>query len=540
MKLILRDYQQKLLDEILGMGDLQKRRIVAQLETGGGKSVVISRLANVLLGRTLILTHRVEILEQNSDWIEDVGILAANKNTVGVNTRIVVAMVQTLDARIKKYGIDYLGYFNNIILDEVHVQIFEKVFSKYPFKFLIGFTATPVINKKITIEKQGVEYIKKITFSETFDDIVVGPPVQKLIDDGHLVQDFNVSLQLPNFDKLRHSIATPDGYTYKSLEEVYSNTASLEVLSGALNTYCKGKKTLIFNATTSSNKYVHEALVEANFNVKMFDTVNSRARDRESIVEWFKNERDAVLVGTNVFTTGFNVTDIECVIINRATKSLGLWIQMVGRGARTTDVIPKDHFTVIDLGQNIERHGIWSAERDWRRYFDPQPLKLKNQTALIDTWGCVHCGGLTPIGEELRDDGEFYCMNCGSKKSTNECKLADKKDKDGTLTPIGRIPLPSGSKIIDYCKSNNQNTNFAFRLLEKRMLSLFVHYNVAKGHYVRNKERYHKRVEQIYRPIYFAIIKSGLEGANKTYKNQIKRMITKIETYYGEQAELVD
>ena len=93
----------------------------------------------------------------------------------------------------------------------------------------------------------------------------------------------------------------------------------------------------------------------------MYDTVNSNARDREGIVNWFKEEREAILIGANVFTTGFNETDIEVVIVNRATKSLGHWIQIVGRGARTTEVIPKDHFTCIDLGQNIERDGISSA-----------------------------------------------------------------------------------------------------------------------------------------------------------------------------------
>ena len=140
----------------------------------------------------------------------------------------------------------------------------------------------------------------------------------------------------------------------------------------------------------------------------------------------------------------------------------------------------------------------------------------------------------------MRDDGEFYCSNCGSKKCTNEERFSNKKDKDGDLVPIGKIPLPSGSKIIDYCNRENKDSNFAFRLLEKRILALFVHYNVSKESYLRKKFAFHRRVEAIYRPIYFSIIKSDLQGANKTYKNQIKRMLKKIETYYGEQAELVD
>lgn len=533
MKITLRDYQEELYEGITNSVYAGNTRILAQLETGGGKSLVIAYLADKLEGRTLILTHRAEILEQNSEWIDGVGILRSKKNTVGISTRVVVAMVQTLHARIKRYGEDYIGHFDNIILDEVHVQIFEKVFTKYNCRLVIGFTATPTLNKKSTVEIHGEEFIKTHTLSETFDDIVVGVPIKRLIDDGYLVQDFNVSLKLEDMDKLKESNATPDGYTYASLDAVYSNRASFEVLHEAIETYCKGKKTLIFNATTNTNAFVYDALKD-DYNVKLFDTVNSRASDREEVISWFRKSRDGILIGTNVFTTGFNVTDIEVIIINRATKSLGLWIQMVGRGSRPTDIIPKDFFTCIDLGQNIEKHGIWSAPRDWKAIFEPQPLKRKRLRTLVDTWACTYCGGLTPAGEVLGTDNLLRCGECGSVKDTTERTGGYKPDKDGELVEVGRIPLPTASRIIKYTLSVNESTTFAFRILEERIMTLFTHYRVSREKYLERETDFKKRVEGIYRPIYFGIIKNDQikKGANKSYKAQVKRMHKKIERHY--------
>ena len=154
MNIQLREYQQSTYDAIIDkLSDDKIRSLCVALPTGGGKSVLIAKLANSLPGRTLILTHRIEILQQNSEWLHRASVLTAKNNTLRYDCDIVIAMVQTAFARIQKYGTDYLGHFDNIILDEVQVLIFQKVFEKYEYRKLIGFTGTPVLNKKIYYTK---------------------------------------------------------------------------------------------------------------------------------------------------------------------------------------------------------------------------------------------------------------------------------------------------------------------------------------------------------------------------------------------------
>lgn len=509
------------------------KKLVVVLPTGGGKSVVIGKLANELPGRTLILTHRIEILTQNAEWLTNAGVLSSDINTLRHDSKIVVAMVQTLYARLQKYGMQYIGDIDNIILDEVQVLIFEKVFKQYKFKRLIGFTGTPVLNKKKYTSIDGVEFVEPYTLSEIFDDIVCGPDTKELIELGYLVQDYNIVLRLPDFDKLKESDTSPDGYTKKSLDEVYKNTVSLNVLDKALSEHCAGKKTLIFNASTSINDFVYKHLKKKGLNVKVFDTVNDPGINpatgnkykREEIIEWFNNERDAILVNTNVFTTGFNVTDVEVVVVNRATKSLALWIQMVGRGSRTTTKIYKDKFTVIDLGQNVHNHGMWSMSRNWKDYFYSPGKRLRNQVDLLDTWECDFCGA-------LNIKGEMVCISCGAEKHDAVVNGVGKKLKEGELEIIQDMPAPRGKTIVNYALAIGETSNFAFKLLDSKILEMFIHYKVSNEFYQARRDKFQKRVKEIYIPVYFAILKSKLQGSNKRLESQLEKIFNKVDNLY--------
>lgn len=540
------EYQQPFFDNIIKALYIDNYdKVCSVLPTGGGKSVIIAKLANQLQGRTLILTHRIEILKQNSEWLQNAGILSSKENTIRYDSKIVISMVQTLDARLKNYDVNYLGEFDNIIIDECHILIYEKVFSKYNYKKLIGFTGSPIVyGKNIYHEIDGVEYVEPYTLSEIFDTIVSGPDSQDLIDLGYLVQDYNIALKLPDFDKLKESKSNPDGYTSKSMNEVYYNTVSLNKLDEAYYKYALGKKTLIFNSSNKVNKFVYDHLKSKGLNAKMYDT--SKAREfneatgnyytREEIIEWFRNERNAILIGTNVFTTGFDVDDVEVVVVNRATKSLALWIQIVGRGSRTTKKIFKDKFTVIDLGQNIYEHGIWSKRRDWKKFFYSSGKQLKKNRDMLSTWECEYCGYLNVVGEKI-------CSHCEAEKLTIIEDGKIKKFKDGEFVVVGDMHPPRGNMIVKYCVENGKDINFAFKLTRQKILELFDAYKVRPQYYAKRKydyvdindfpkEGFDTRIKKIFRPCYFAIIdgKNGLTGNRKrTYTTELQKIIKAVE-----------
>ncbi|WP_434127357.1 helicase-related protein, partial [Enterococcus faecium] len=127
-----------------------------------------------------------------------------------------------------------------------------------------------------------------------------------------------------------------------------------------------------------------------DYQIKSYDSVNNDSSERVKVVEWFKETDGAILVSTGTFTTGFDVKEVECIIINRPTKSLSLWHQIVGRGARTSDLIFKDNFIVIDLGGNVSRLGKWSDDIDWQNIFFNGLIPEKKKKELLIQ--CEQCG----------------------------------------------------------------------------------------------------------------------------------------------------
>jgi superfamily II DNA or RNA helicase len=187
---------------------------------------------------------------------------------------------------------------------------------------------------------------------------------------------------------------------------------------GAIDKYKKfapGKKALCFNSNVE-----HSRAMTAEFN---FAGISSRHIDgktpdhtRAKILSDFAKGEFLVLNNCGVLTTGYDEPSIECIIINRATLSLSLFLQMVGRGSRPYS--GKDKFIILDMGSNIFRHGWYEQARAWS--LDPPkrksaldgiaPVKscpkceaLFNASIMI----CKYCKYVFPVKEKILAEGTF-------------------------------------------------------------------------------------------------------------------------------------
>ena len=164
-------------------------------------------------------------------------------------------------------------------------------------------------------------------------------------------------------------------YTVRSSDLLYGDLPMLEKLLRAYEENSKGKKTLIFNSGISASLNVLDSFEKAGYPIKHLDNKNS-AEERREILLWFKNTPDAILTSVGILTTGFDEPTVETIILNRATKSLTLYFQMIGRGSR---VLPnKSKFTILDLGNNVARFGAWNDSVDWYEIFRTPDFYLLN------------------------------------------------------------------------------------------------------------------------------------------------------------------
>ena len=343
--------------------------LLYQLPTGGGKTVIFSEIVRRYLSKhdkkVVVLTHRIELCKQTSKMLKTFDV----KNKI-INSKVkefpdqneyscFVAMVETLKNRIndEKLHLDNIGL---VIIDEAHYNSFRKLLSSFKNAFILGVTATPLSSNI------------KLPMNENYDELIVGDTISSLIDNGFLAKATTFSYDV-GLTSLK--VGINGDYTVKSSDDLYSNMAMQEKLLHAYTEKSLGKKTLIFNNGINTSLYVYETFRAAGYSIRHLDNTSS-PEDRREILSWFKKTPDAILTSVGILTTGFDEPTVESIILNRATKSLTLYYQMIGRGSRK---LPnKNTFTVIDLGNNAARFGLWSEPVDWQHIFKSPEFYLES------------------------------------------------------------------------------------------------------------------------------------------------------------------
>lgn len=353
-------YQEKDIKAIFDqIENAPKGKLLYQLPTGGGKTVVFSEIARRFIEQfdktVMILTHRKELSKQTSQALKNIGIKSCMINSTSGNFKsgcqCYVAMVETLRNRIKAKKIKTKDV-GLVIIDEAHHNSFRKLLGNFKNAIVIGVTATPFSSD---VEKPMKEY---------YNTLITGENIENLIANGFLAkpESFVYEVELNTLKTGIHG-----DYTVSSSNELYSSPAMLELLLKAYQENAAGKKTLIFNNGIDTSMKVYETFVAAGIPVKHLDNKTPDIERRE-ILKWFKKTKNAVLTSVSILTTGFDEPSVRNVILNRATTSVTLYHQMIGRGSR---ILPsKKTFKIIDLGNNIQRFGEWQQPLDWNFAFE--------------------------------------------------------------------------------------------------------------------------------------------------------------------------
>lgn len=357
----LYDYQQGAISKIFDQFETapEDHHLLYQLPTGGGKTVIFSEMVRQYLKKhskkVLVMTHRVELCRQTSSMLTGFGVVNKVVDSKAdlddqAEYSCYVAMVETLNNRLNDDKLD-ISDVGLVIIDEAHYNSFTKLFKFFEKSFILGVTATPLSSNK------------ELPMKGNYDELIVGETIESLIENEFLARAevFQYDMGLTSLE-----IGSNGDYTVKSSEDLYSSPAMLDKLLQAYEKHSKGKKALIFNNGINTSINVYHTFNAAGLPVMHLDNTATK-KQRAQILKWFKETPNAILTSVSILTTGFDEPTIDTIILNRATKSLTLYYQMIGRGSRILN--NKSKFTVIDLGNNMYRFGPWGADLDWQTIF---------------------------------------------------------------------------------------------------------------------------------------------------------------------------
>jgi len=437
----LRPYQsESILQLRQGFANKHQRQVLC-LPTGAGKTVVFSEMVRLAAEKgtvTIVLTDRTELFKQTLASLGKIGIsveeISPNKKNTYLHATVYLAMVETIKRRSDVINLLQPAL---IIVDEAHKGNFTRILDLFHNARVIGATATP----------EGKHFYKY------YQNIIQNIDIPELVEQGFLVDCKAYQMQ----DDFSDLTVKAGEFTDASLLGHFDKPKLYDGVITEWNKVAFGLKTICFNVNIQHTINTHNAFITAGISSE-YITSKTPKLDRERILSAYKSGAFLVLNNCGILTTGYDEPSIECVIMNRATKSLPLFLQCFGRGSR---LYPnKTKFIGLDFGMNHDRFGMWNEAREWKL---KPPKEKKESVAPVKECGNIECGCLCAVSAR-------FCKYCGYvfpvKESTpNEGVLVEVKAKIPSELIGKKISELTLSELMELEFSKKYKPSFIWRVV---------------------------------------------------------------------------
>lgn len=360
-----RPYQHRVIDAVFDSwqehgGD----PVLISMCTGGGKTICFSHTLKRLYEnspgvRTLLLAHRKELISQAEKKMLQVwpeapsGVYAASLK----RREICPITVASRDSIVGFIESQPMAKFHLVIVDECHNishkedtryrKMLRALSDRYPTLMLIGYTATPFRSNHGVIYGEGELFPRlnvEVRIRELLDLGFLAPLVPKRLDPYSMVDTSGIKMVGGEFHQGQLAAA--------SMDERLIDAMLKEWREHAVD---KGRKhTLFFCVSVAHAEMVQTALGMIGYDIPLV-TGKTSDEDRDRINEEFLAGKHIGLLNVGVYTEGTDFPLIDCICNMRAVHSLGLWLQMAGRGMRIDE--GKTDCLVLDFGGCIDRFG---------------------------------------------------------------------------------------------------------------------------------------------------------------------------------------
>ncbi len=439
----LRDYQAAAVEAVRGAHARGLRRVLVVLPTGTGKTHVFARLPEALAlgGRTLVLAHREELLDQAAAKLR-----AANPHArIGVEqaerrasseAKIVVASVQTLGrAGSPRLAALDAAAFRLLVVDEAHhatAPSYRTVLEHFrAFEeggaFCVGFTATPERG-----DGEGLEAV--------FEEIVYSRDLPEMVEAGWLspIRAWRVRT---GFDLAGVSVRAGD-FAEGELSHAVNLPARNGLAVAAYQAHAEGRRCIAFAADVA---HAHD-LAEA-FRVRGIEAApvwgEMPREERRDTLARFAAGALSVVTNCGVLTEGFDDPGVSAILMARPTRSPLLYRQCVGRGTRTAP--GKADLVLIDLA-DATRHALVGAH------------VLYGLPA-----------GAALAGEDLRDVAERVERKLGGEDQGEETTVADALERS---EPVNVLSLRTGLPFSRFAWVEVSETRYSLSVGEGERLEV--------------------------------------------------------------------
>lgn len=420
--------------------------------TGSGKSYIIATICQQIIEqrphyRIIVATHVKELVEQNAAELqrllptEPVGIYSAGLGQKRIR-RITFAGIQS----VWKANVDC----NLLIIDEAHrlssspSSMYQKFIRRLgPNVKIVGLTATPYRMDRGSL------------VGDIFTDIAYDIGVRELITDGYLsplISQAHEGVDLKGVKKVGGD------YVLSELEEKFSPLVKHhceEIIKHGANR----KSWLVFCSGVKHARDVADCLQTMGISATHVSG-DLFSMDRDRRIEDFKSGNIRALTNCDILTTGFNHPPVDLLVLLRSTQSTGLFVQMLGRGMRTS--AGKDNCLVLDYGSNLDLHGpIDCIEVRAKKKGEPV------EVVKLPTKKCARC--LTMVAIKV-----MICPHCGEEFTRASCILEVKPSVAPILSTVQQFKVTGWNAKVGQKDGKQPYFRFEFQCGLNLYMSYFL------------------------------------------------------------------
>ena len=363
----LRPYQQEAHDAVVSWVRKTSEPCLIDAATGSGKSHIIAAIAKTIHEMSngkhvLCLAPSAELVMQNSEKYAATGnpasIFSAGVGIKSLRHPVVFGTPLTVKNRISRFG----SQFAMVVVDEAHgitptIQgIIEAMRNENQNLRVVGLTATPYRMNTgyiYSIGPDGKPVPDGSSEDPYFATCVYQIHTRQLIAEGFLTQPIIGGINANGYQTLNMEVNARGQFDASDVDRAYHGQGrkTAAIMADVVEQSRDRHGVMIFAATVRHAMECLDSLPPALSEVVTGDTPKA---ERKDIIARFKDRKIKYLVNVSVLTTGFDAPHVDVVAMLRATESVGLLQQIIGRGLRVCE--GKSDCLILDYAENIERH----------------------------------------------------------------------------------------------------------------------------------------------------------------------------------------
>lgn len=416
----LRDYQEDCLLAIENNLSKNIRDQLIILPTGGGKTIIFSELIRRKNLKTLIIAHRLELLNQAEEKLKFVapdiesGVFCGTRKELG--KQVTIASIQSASSP-KNRELFLKEDFELLIIDEAHhapARTYLGLMDYLGFKQLdfvrnnkasqsgivLGFTATA--------KRGDRKALKRI-----FDEIAYELKLEHLVARGFLARPKGLHVTV---DIDLEDVQTVMGdYKKLSLRKVMTSDPARKIVAKTITKFASERKGIVFSCDIQHAELLKKDIENAGFKSAVVHSNVSLDRRKKALKDFSEGDLQ-FLINPMILTEGFDCPVADCMINAAPTQNRPLYIQKAGRVLRLHP--EKEDALLIDFGYSGEENPLQTAQT-LGNYIDVQ--KVDDKLELMSD---------EEIETYKKEQEELLAEQKRKEKEEEELKLAVSREEE--------------------------------------------------------------------------------------------------------------